>query len=158
MYHCVTSHQNIFLSLWNIGTLLCTLPAFHFRFPISVLHHGGAKYKLPQNRKVNGFPRKRWAWLSGTSITVSTKAEQLSQSHASAWKRTHSVRNGMTNPFSRDSGGLPKNVLFTTRRLNRKCTAFPQGSAENEFPMSGGTQSGACVFLAITVSQSRRDQ
>ena len=41
--------------------------------------------QITLNRKVNSYSRKQWAWLSGTSIIVSTKTKQLSQSHASVW-------------------------------------------------------------------------
>lgn len=49
-------------------------------------------------------------------------------------------------------------MLFTTLRLNRKYTAFPPHAVENEFPMSGGMQSGACVFLAIIIYSALRQR
>lgn len=67
-------------------------------------------------------------------------------------------KNCKSNPFNRDTEWLPKNVLFTTLRLNRKYTAFPQRTVENEFPMSGGMQSGACVFLAILIYSELRQR
>lgn len=75
-------------------------------------------------------------------------------------KHTHSVKTAKQIPLTETPRGPPENVLFTTLRLNRKCTAFPQDSAENGFPMSGGMQSGACVFLAVNIrcQLSRRDQ
>ena len=88
------------------------------------------------------------------------------QKPSSSFSRTHRseayplCKNAITNPFNRDTEGPPKNVLFTTLRLNRKRAAFPHDSAENGFPMSGGMQSGACVPLAVNIycHLSHRDQ
>lgn len=159
MSRCVTFHQNIFLSLWNIGTPLYALLAFRFRFPISVLHHGGLKLKLPWTEKKTVFPENSERdYLAPLLLFPQKPSSSLSRTHRS--EAYPLCKNGMTNPFNRDPEGLPKNVLFTTLRLNRKCTAFPQDSAENGFPMSGGMQSGACVSLAANAYRqpSQRDQ
>lgn len=148
MSHCVTFHQNNFLSLWNIGLPLYELLTFRFRFPISVLHHGGLRLKLPWTKT---FFQKT------VSVIIWHLTYSFHKNPAALSSRTHRseayplCKNAMTDPFNRDPEGLPKNVLFTTLQLNRKCTAFPQDSMENGFPMSSGMQSGACAFLAANI-------
>lgn len=52
MSHCVTFHQNVFLSLWYTGMpFFYVLLACCSWFLISVLHHGGLKFKLPWTEK-----------------------------------------------------------------------------------------------------------
>lgn len=89
-------------------------------------------------------------------IPLSIRAWSLYHTHRS--EAYPFYKNCKSNPFNRDTEWLPKNVLFTTLRLNRKYTAFPPHAVENEFPMSGGMQSGACVFLAILIYSELRQR
>lgn len=155
MSHCVTFHQKNFLSLWNIGLPLHELLTFRFRFPISVLHHGGLRLKLPWTKK---FFQKT------VSVIIWHLTYSFHKNQAALSGRTHRseayplCKNAMTDPFNRDPEGLPKNVLFTTLQLNRKCTAFPQDSMENGFPMSSAcNQVHVLTWLLIsTISQANR--
>ncbi len=152
-------HQNIFLSLWTSGMPLHVLLAFCFRFLIPVLHYGGLKFKLPWTAKSTVVPENSERdYLAPQLLYPQKPSSSLSRTHRS--EAYPLCKNGMTNPFNRDTEGLPENVLFTTLQLSRKWTAFPQDSAENGFPMSRGMQSGACVFLALDVNCQlrRRDQ
>lgn len=156
MSHCVTFHQNISLSLLTIGRPFYMLLDFCFWFLISVLLHGGFKFKLPWTEKSTVFPENsEHDYLALQLLFPQKPSSSLSRTH---WSEAYPLcKNGMTNPFNRDTEGPPKNVLFTTLQLNRKCTAFPQDS-ENGFPMSGGMQSGACVFLAVISAVSHVSQ
>lgn len=103
--------------------------------------------QITLNRKVNS----ERDYLAPQLLFPQKPSSSLSRTHRSEVYPL--CKNGTTNPFNRDTEDLPKNVLFTILRLNRKCTAFPQDS-ENGFPMSGGMQSGACFFLAVNICQS----
>lgn len=121
-----------------------------FGFLISVLHRGGFKIKLPWREKSTVFPENSERdYLPPQLLFPQKPSGSLSRTHRS--EAYPLCKNAITNPFNRDTEGPPKNVLFTTLRLNRKRAAFPQRSAENGFPMSGGMQSGACVLLAVNI-------
>lgn len=145
---CVTIFP-VTLKYWN-GFLF----DFCFGFLISVSRHGGLKFKLPWTEKSTVFPENSERDYTAPQLLFPQKpSSSLSRTHRS--EAYPLCKNGITNPFNRDTERPPKNVLFTTLRLNRKCTAFPQYSAENDFPMSGGMQSGACVLLAVISTVSR---
>lgn len=105
--------------------------------------------QITLNRKVNSFSRKQRAKLHGTSIIVSFYKNWASLSVARIWSDAYPLcKNAVTNPFNRDTEHLPKNVPFTTLRLNRKSTAFPQDSAIV-------VQSGACVSSVVIPAVNR---
>lgn len=105
--------------------------------------------QITLNRKVNSFSRKQRAKLHGTSIIVSFYKNWASLSVARIWSDAYPLcKNAVTNPFTRDTEHLPKNVPFTTLRLNRKSTAFPQDSAIV-------VQSGACVSSVVIPAVNR---